>query len=57
MLYAFRRETRQNDVTVTYSAEIEIRRARDSDAIVTVGRLRHVWCFSTWPGIEKTVNY
>ena len=35
-------ETRENDVTVTYSAGIEGRRARDSDAIVTVGHLRHV---------------
>ena len=29
-------------MTVTYSAGIESRRAKDSDAIVTVGRLRHV---------------
>ena len=42
MSYTFRPETRENDVTVTYSAGIESRRARDSDAIVTVGRLRHV---------------
>ncbi len=42
MSYTFRHETRENDVTVTYSAGIERRRARDSDAIVTVGRLRHV---------------
>ena len=30
-------------MTVTYSAVIEGRRARDSDIIVTVGRLRHVF--------------
>ena len=42
MSYALRPETRENDVTVTFSAGIESRRARDSDAIVTVGRLRHV---------------
>ncbi len=42
MSYAFRPETRENDVTVTYSAGIESRRARDSDAIITVGRLRHI---------------
>ncbi len=42
MSYIFRPETRENDVTVTYSTGIESRRARDSDAIVTVGRLRHV---------------
>ena len=32
----------ENDVTVTNSAGIESKRARDSGAIVTVGRLRHV---------------
>ncbi len=29
-------------MTVTYSAGIESRRARDSDTIVTVGHVRHV---------------
>ncbi len=42
MFYASRPETRENDVTVIYSAEIESKKARDSDAIVTVGLLRHV---------------
>ncbi len=42
MSYAFRPETWENDVTVTYSAGIENRRGRDSDAIVTVEHLRHV---------------
>ncbi len=41
MSYAFRPETMENDVTVTYSAGIQSRRARDSDTIATVGRLRH----------------
>ncbi len=50
MSYAFRPETRENDVTVTYSAGIESERARDSDAIVTVGHLHHVLAFqhSAW---------
>ncbi len=34
--------TRVNDVTVTYGAGKESRRARDSNAILTVERLRHV---------------
>ncbi len=42
MLYAFRPETRENDVTVTYSAGIQSRRARDSNTIATVGRLCYV---------------
>ncbi len=42
MSYTFRPETREIDVTVTYSAEIQSRRASDSDTIVTVGHLRHV---------------
>ncbi len=42
MPYIFSPETRENDVTVTYSAGIESRRASDSDASVTVGLLRHV---------------
>ncbi len=37
-----RPKTKENDVTVTYSDGIESRRARDSNAIVIVGRLRHV---------------
>ena len=42
MSNAFMPETRENDVTVTYSAGIEGRRAKDSDTIATVGGLRHV---------------
>ncbi len=38
----FRPETRENDVTVTYSPGIESRSARDSNAIVIVGHLCHV---------------
>ena len=50
MSYAFRPETRENDVTVTYSTGIESERARDSDALVTVGHLHHVLAFqhSAW---------
>ena len=44
-LYAFRPETRENDVTVTYSAEIKSGMVGDSDTIATVGRLRHVLAF------------
>ncbi len=35
-------------MTVTYSAGIESMRARDSDAIVTVGSLRHVLAIQHW---------
>ena len=42
-------------MTVTCSAGIESRRARDSNAIVTVGCLRHVLALQ--PGIKKTVNH
>ncbi len=50
MPYAFRPETRENDVTVPYSAGIESRRARDSDAIVTAGHLRNIFVLqhSAW---------
>ncbi len=56
-MYAFRPETRENDVTVTYSAGIKSRRAGDSDTIATGGRLHHglVLQHSAWN--RKTVNH
>ncbi len=52
MSNAFRPEAMENDVTVTCSAEIESRRARDSDTISTAGHLCHSLALqhSAWNG-------
>ena len=57
MSYTFRPETGENDVTVTYNAGIESRRAGTGTPLSLWDVFATFWRFSTRPGIEKTVNH